>query len=293
MNANDLYRRVEARLPETVEIDGETAHPRGAGVAGRAAPPRRGGRARRRAARRAGRHPGRRRRRRQADPRRAHRGHRRPPRPRRRRRRAGRPGGAGERCARRSSRWSRSSRCSRRCRPISPRLMHGLTVACVPFAVAWTAHSESAPTRSPSPSTRWAAITRPDEIVRGVAQVSLEAPHIQTLLVGDARADRQRCWRRVRHDPERIAVHHAGPAVRMDEKPAEALDAEPDASIVGRRQAGRRRRGRRAGLGGQHRRRRCWPARAPGSASPACAAPRWPRSTRPRSAAARRTIRSR
>jgi glycerol-3-phosphate acyltransferase PlsX len=71
----------------------------------------------------------------------------------------------------------------------------------------------------------------PDEIVRGVGQLSIEAPHIQTLLVGNVTrlAD---LLTRVRHDPERIALHHAGSAVRMDEKPADALTAKPDASIL-------------------------------------------------------------
>jgi glycerol-3-phosphate acyltransferase PlsX len=70
----------------------------------------------------------------------------------------------------------------------------------------------------------------PDEIVRGVAAVSLEAPHIQTILVGDS-AQLTRLLSSTRHDPERIAVHHADDHVRMDEKPKEALDARPRCSI--------------------------------------------------------------
>src|SRR3954452_7972108 len=71
----------------------------------------------------------------------------------------------------------------------------------------------------------------PDEAVRAVGQLSIEAPHIQTLLVGNVTA-LSNLLTRVRHDPERIALHHAGSAVRMDEKPAEALEAKPDASVL-------------------------------------------------------------
>jgi glycerol-3-phosphate acyltransferase PlsX len=71
----------------------------------------------------------------------------------------------------------------------------------------------------------------PDEVVRGVGQLSLDAPHIQTLLVGNE-AQLAALLTRVRHDPERIALHHAGSSVRMDEKPDVALGAKPDASIL-------------------------------------------------------------
>jgi glycerol-3-phosphate acyltransferase PlsX len=71
----------------------------------------------------------------------------------------------------------------------------------------------------------------PDEIVQGVAALSLEAPHVQTVLVGDAAAIATQLTR-VRHDPERIAVHHAPARVLMDESPCDALDAKPDASIA-------------------------------------------------------------
>jgi phosphate acyltransferase len=72
----------------------------------------------------------------------------------------------------------------------------------------------------------------PEEIVRGVAQLSLEAPRIQTLLIGDAQVI-SRHLAKVRHEPERIGVHHAaGGAVRMDEKPQDALDSKPDCSIA-------------------------------------------------------------
>lgn len=88
----------------------------------------------------------------------------------------------------------------------------------------------------PSPSAVTVAVDAmggdhaPDEVVRGVALVSLESPHIQTLLVGDV-ARMSALLARTRHDPERIALHHAGEAVRMDEKPADALDRKPECSI--------------------------------------------------------------
>jgi glycerol-3-phosphate acyltransferase PlsX len=71
----------------------------------------------------------------------------------------------------------------------------------------------------------------PDEIVRGVATVSLEAKQVQTVLVGDA-PRLTRLLSSLRHDPERIAVHHAASAVRMDEKPREAIESKPDSSIA-------------------------------------------------------------
>jgi phosphate acyltransferase len=71
----------------------------------------------------------------------------------------------------------------------------------------------------------------PGEIVRGAAQVSLEAPRIQTLLVGDARAIGS-VLSDVRHNPERIAIHHAEGVVAMDEKPQEALEQKPDCSVA-------------------------------------------------------------
>jgi glycerol-3-phosphate acyltransferase PlsX len=71
----------------------------------------------------------------------------------------------------------------------------------------------------------------PAEIVRGVAQVSLEAPHIQCLLVGDARAIGA-VLSDARHNPERIAIQHSEGAVAMDEKPQEALDKKPECSVA-------------------------------------------------------------
>jgi glycerol-3-phosphate acyltransferase PlsX len=71
----------------------------------------------------------------------------------------------------------------------------------------------------------------PREVVRGVATLSLEAQHIQTILVGDAQAVGAEL-RSVRHDPERIVVHHADSVVAMDDKPADALAHKPDCSVA-------------------------------------------------------------
>jgi glycerol-3-phosphate acyltransferase PlsX len=70
----------------------------------------------------------------------------------------------------------------------------------------------------------------PEEVVRGAAQLSLEAPHIHALLVGDrelidaALAD-------TKHRAERISVQHAPDFVAMDEKPGEALARKKNASV--------------------------------------------------------------
>jgi glycerol-3-phosphate acyltransferase PlsX len=71
----------------------------------------------------------------------------------------------------------------------------------------------------------------PTEVVRGAAQLSLEAPHIHALLVGD-RQIIDRALAETKHDGERISVHHAPTWVAMEEKPAEALAAKPGASIL-------------------------------------------------------------
>jgi glycerol-3-phosphate acyltransferase PlsX len=71
----------------------------------------------------------------------------------------------------------------------------------------------------------------PDEVVRGVGALSLEAQHVQTLLVGDAQRIGE-LLATVRHDPERIAVHHADSVVAMHDKPQEALEQKPQSSIA-------------------------------------------------------------
>src|SRR5688572_21270285 len=71
----------------------------------------------------------------------------------------------------------------------------------------------------------------PEEVVRGAAQLSLEAPHIHALLVGD-REMIDRVLSETKHSGERISVHHASQFVTMNEKPAEALTQKPDSSIL-------------------------------------------------------------
>jgi glycerol-3-phosphate acyltransferase PlsX len=71
----------------------------------------------------------------------------------------------------------------------------------------------------------------PDAVVAGVANLSLEADHIQAVLVGDALRI-QRLLSEHRHDAERIQIHDAGQVVGMGEPPDEALAAKPDASIA-------------------------------------------------------------
>lgn len=70
----------------------------------------------------------------------------------------------------------------------------------------------------------------PVEIVKGAAQLSLEAPWIHALLVGDADQINE-ALAETRHNAERVAVHHASEFIAMDDKPGEALARKPDASI--------------------------------------------------------------
>src|SRR5512142_1371616 len=70
----------------------------------------------------------------------------------------------------------------------------------------------------------------PEDIVAGAAEASL-AVGAEIILVGDA-AVIGRILPRLRHDGANVRVHHAGARVEMDEKPAEALAAKPDASIA-------------------------------------------------------------
>ena len=71
----------------------------------------------------------------------------------------------------------------------------------------------------------------PDVIVQGAAEASLQLTSAEIILVGDA-AVLGRLLPRMRHDGARVRVHHAPTHVEMDEKPAEALAAKPDASIA-------------------------------------------------------------
>src|SRR3569832_2825393 len=71
----------------------------------------------------------------------------------------------------------------------------------------------------------------PDEIVQGAAEASLALSSAEIILVGDA-AILGRLRPRMRHDGARVRVHHAPTWVEMDEKPAEALAAKPEATIA-------------------------------------------------------------
>src|SRR5262249_30619957 len=71
----------------------------------------------------------------------------------------------------------------------------------------------------------------PEEVVRGVAQLSLEAPYIQTVLVGDG-AQLAPLLAQVRHGPDPISVRHEDARIYMQEKAAEALCERPQASIA-------------------------------------------------------------
>ncbi|MBU8894907.1 phosphate acyltransferase PlsX [Corallococcus sp. H22C18031201] len=70
----------------------------------------------------------------------------------------------------------------------------------------------------------------PTEVVRGAAQLSLESPHIHTLLVGDRRLIDE-VLAQTKHNGERLSIHHAAEYVGMDEKPGEALARKPQASV--------------------------------------------------------------
>jgi glycerol-3-phosphate acyltransferase PlsX len=71
----------------------------------------------------------------------------------------------------------------------------------------------------------------PEEIVHGAAEASLALTSAEIILVGDA-AELGRLLPRMRHDGARVRVHHAPSFVEMDEKPAEALAAKPESSIL-------------------------------------------------------------
>jgi glycerol-3-phosphate acyltransferase PlsX len=71
----------------------------------------------------------------------------------------------------------------------------------------------------------------PEEVVRGAAQLTADAPHLHALLVGD-RAVIDPALASVRHSGERVAVHHAGDFISLRDRPAEALAAKPEASIA-------------------------------------------------------------
>ncbi|MBL4633822.1 MAG: phosphate acyltransferase PlsX, partial [Kofleriaceae bacterium] len=71
----------------------------------------------------------------------------------------------------------------------------------------------------------------PLEIVKGAAQASLGLRNTEIVLVGDA-AEIGRILPKCRHDGSRLRIHHAADTIHMDERPAEAIAANPDASIL-------------------------------------------------------------
>ena len=75
----------------------------------------------------------------------------------------------------------------------------------------------------------------PEEVVKAAAALSIEKRPgerpLHMVLVGDAPRLSALLYE-LRHDAERIAIHHAKDFVAMDESPRVALDAKPDASIA-------------------------------------------------------------
>lgn len=71
----------------------------------------------------------------------------------------------------------------------------------------------------------------PAEVVRGAAQLTLDTPNIHALLVGD-RAKIDEALATVRHNAERVSVHHTPDWVAMHEKPAVAVEEKPNASVM-------------------------------------------------------------
>lgn len=69
------------------------------------------------------------------------------------------------------------------------------------------------------------------EAMRGAARLSLEESDIHVVCVGDVAA-MAAVLDEVQHDPGRLTLAAGGGAVSMDAKPGEALDADPDASIL-------------------------------------------------------------
>jgi phosphate acyltransferase len=68
------------------------------------------------------------------------------------------------------------------------------------------------------------------EAVRGAVQLTLDSESVHALLVGD-RAAIDAALSEVRHNGERVAVHHAPDFVAMHEKPGATLEARPQCSI--------------------------------------------------------------
>lgn len=69
------------------------------------------------------------------------------------------------------------------------------------------------------------------EVVRGAVQLTLESEGVHAVLVGD-RAEIDQALATMRHNAERVAVHHASDFVSMVDKPGAKLEASPDCSVL-------------------------------------------------------------
>lgn len=79
-----------------------------------------------------------------------------------------------------------------------------------------------------------------EPVVQGAAQLSLERraqgdqpgrPDLEVCIVGDRQAI-QAVLERTDHDPAQISIHHAPSALLMTDKPKDALERNPDCSIL-------------------------------------------------------------
>jgi len=68
-------------------------------------------------------------------------------------------------------------------------------------------------------------------IVHGAAQLSVEDDDVHVILVGDGEQI-ETALRAVDHDSSKLSVSHTTSFVEMTDKPADALDAKPDCSIL-------------------------------------------------------------
>lgn len=70
----------------------------------------------------------------------------------------------------------------------------------------------------------------PDDIVKGAAWISLDTD-INVILVGDEKRITNRL-KELKHNPENLSVVHAPEFIAMDEKPKDAIEKKPKASIL-------------------------------------------------------------
>ncbi|MFN0062283.1 MAG: hypothetical protein ACKVPX_07180 [Myxococcaceae bacterium] len=69
------------------------------------------------------------------------------------------------------------------------------------------------------------------EVVRGAAKLSLDAPHVHSVLVG-VQVQIAQALESTQHHAERISVHHTDQVIAMHEKPGQALVQKPAASVL-------------------------------------------------------------